>query len=332
MKKGEGMAREKGKKVLVTGGAGFIGSNYVGYHLKQFPEDRVVVLDKLTYAGRMENLAEFKANKNFAFVKADICDAQAVGEALKKYGIQEIVHFAAESHVDRSIAGQKVFLETNVLGTYALLEEARKHDIARFVNIGTDEVYGSVERGESREGDELKPRNPYSASKAAADRFAYSYFATYGLPVMMTRGSNTYGPKHFPEKVIPLFITNLMEGKKVPLYGDGKNVRDWLYAEDHCSGVAAVLRKGKAGEAYNIPGNKALQNVELTHALLKAMGKGKEMIQYVEDRKGHDKRYALNGDKLRALGWKNEMNFEKGLKLTVQWYKENKAWWKPLKK
>jgi dTDP-glucose 4,6-dehydratase len=319
------------KNVLVTGGAGFIGSNYVEYHLKTFPEDKVIVYDKLTYAGRPENVKEFEDNPNYVFVKGDIMDAEMVAQTLKDQDVHEVVHFAAESHVDRSIEGQRVFLETNVLGTYTLLEESRKQGIEKFVAVGTDEVYGSVETGESKEGDELQPRNPYSASKAGSDRLAYSYFATYGMQIMMTRGSNTYGPKHFPEKVIPLFITNLMEGKKVPLYGDGKNIRDWLYVTDHCAGVATVLRKGKAGEAYNIPGNKELQNVELTHAILKALDKDESMIEYVEDRKGHDRRYAMDGSKLRALGWDNTIQFEEGLQKTIQWYKENEAWWKPLK-
>ncbi len=316
------------KTVLVTGGAGFIGSNYVEFHLNKYPEDEVIVLDKLTYAGRKENLKEFESNSNFEFVKGDICNKKLVEKLVKDVDV--VINFAAETHVDRSIQGQAEFLETNIIGTYNLLEASRNSSVKKFLQISTDEVYGSVEKGSSLETDELKPRNPYSASKAAADRFAYSYFATYGLPVLITRASNNYGPKQFPEKVLPLFITNLLKGKKVPLYGDGKNVRDWLYVEDHCKALDVVLQKGKFGEVYNVGGNCELQNIELTHKVLKALGKGEEMIELVKDRPGHDRRYSLNSSKLEVLGWKTETSFEEGLKKTIEWYKKNEAWWKQL--
>ena len=318
------------KTVLVTGGAGFIGSNYVEYHLEKYPEDKVRVLDKLTYAGRPENLKEFESNENYSFVQADICDRQAIEQAIK--GVDRIIHFAAESHVDRSIEGQTEFLNTNIMGTYNLLEAAKAENVEKFLMISTDEVYGSVEEGSSKEDDELKPRNPYSASKAAADRLAYSYFATYNLPVLVTRASNNYGPKQFPEKVIPLFITNLLTGKKVPLYGDGKNVRDWLYVKDHCSAVDTVVNKGKEGETYNVGGGCELQNVELTHIILEELGFGEEKIEYVQDRLGHDRRYSLDSGKIEALGWKPEHDFRQALRKTIDWYKKNQSWWQPLVK
>jgi dTDP-glucose 4,6-dehydratase len=318
------------KTVLVTGGAGFIGANYVEFHLERYPADKLIVFDKMTYAGRKENLNEFEPNQNFSFVQGDVCDRKAVDQAMK--GVDRVIHFAAESHVDRSIEGQTEFLETNILGTYNLLEAAKKENVEKFLMISTDEVYGSVEEGSSTESDELKPRNPYSASKAAADRLAYSYFATFNLPVLVTRASNNYGPKQFPEKVVPLFITNLLRGKKVPLYGDGKNIRDWLYVKDHCSAVDTVINKGELGETYNVGGNCELQNVELTHIILEALGKGEEMIEYVKDRPGHDRRYSLDSSKLMALGWKPEHDFKQALQKTIDWYKENEAWWRPLVK
>ena len=318
------------RKILVTGGAGFIGANYVEFHFNKYPEDEIVVLDKLTYAGRLENLQEFEANKNFSFIRGDICDKSIVEKAVSDVDV--IIHFAAETHVDRSIQGQAEFLETNILGTYNLLEAAKNSNVERFIQIGTDEVYGSVESGSSKESDELKPRNPYSASKAAADRLAYSYYCTYDLPVIMTRASNNFGPKQFPEKIIPLFITNLLQGKKVPLYGDGKNVRDWLYVMDHCAGIDLILERGRLGEVYNIGGNCELKNIELTKMILKELDLPETMIEFVKDRPGHDRRYSLDSSKLQALGWKPKFEFSTALKQTIEWYKNNEWWWKPLKK
>lgn len=317
-------------RIMVTGGAGFIGSNYVEHHLKEHPNDEIVVFDKLTYAGRMENLREFEENPNFSFVKGDICNKKDVSKAMQ--GIDEVINFAAESHVDHSIKDPDSFIKTDVFGAHNLLEEARKNNVKKFVQISTDEVYGEVMEGESDENYPLMPRNPYSASKAAADRLAYSYYATYGLPVVITRSSNNYGKKHYPEKIIPLFITNLIRGKKVPVYGDGMQVRDWLYVMDNCEGIDIVRMKGKNGEAYNIGAGNELPNIELTKIILKELGKGEEMIQHVEDRLGHDRRYALNFDKIKNLGWEPKTNLEEGLKETVKWYKENEEWWNSLVK
>ena len=317
-------------KLLVTGGCGFIGSNFVKYYLEKHPEDKIVNLDKLTYAGRVENLKELKGNKNYEFVKGDICNPKSVLKAMQ--GVGKVVHFAAESHVDRSINDPFAFLKTDVMGTAVLLEEARKQEIERFVYISTDEVYGSVEEGFSKEDSPIKPSSPYSASKAAADRLAFSYYYTYGLNVVIHRASNNFGPNQFPEKLIPLFITNLLCGKKVPVYGNGLNKRDWLYVEDNCRAVELLLEKGKKGEAYNVAAHNEKTNMEITNFILKELGKGEEMIEFVRDRPGHDKRYALNTEKIESLGWKPEWEFEKALKHTIQWYKENEWWWKPLAK
>ncbi|MFH1257057.1 MAG: dTDP-glucose 4,6-dehydratase [Candidatus Diapherotrites archaeon] len=313
------------QSVLVTGGAGFIGSNFVRFLLKKYSKVKVVNLDKLTYAGNLDNLKGLEENKNYKFIKGDICDAKTVEKAMK--GCDVVVNFAAESHVDRSIEDPASFLRTDVFGTYVLLEEARKQKVERFVQISTDEVYGSVEQGSSKETDALMPRNPYSASKAAADRLAYSFYATYELPVVITRSSNNYGPYQYPEKIIPLFITNLLRGKKVPLYGDGKNSRDWLYVEDNCEAIDLVLSKGKNGEAYNIGAGNEVENVKLTEMILEALGKGKESIEFVKDRLGHDRRYSLDCGKIEGLGWKPKAEFKKKLVETVEWYKQNKWWW-----
>lgn len=316
-------------KILVTGGCGFIGSHYIKHHLATHPKDEIVNLDKLTYAGRLENLKEIEKNPRYRFVKGDICDPKTVEKAMKD--CEAVVHFAAESHVDRSIDSASPFIETNVKGTLLLLEAARKQDMSRVIHISTDEVYGQIMEGSFTEESLLMPRNPYSASKAGADRLAYSFFATYGLPVSITRSSNNYGSHQFPEKVIPLFVTNLIRGKKVPVYGTGKNVRDWLYVKDNCEGIETVLKKGKNGEAYNIGGGNEKDNLELTRMILAECGAGEEMIQFVEDRKGHDWRYALDYSKIsEELGWKPATPFEKGLKETVQWYRQNEWWWKPL--
>lgn len=318
-------------KILVTGGAGFIGSHFVKDYLQRNPGDSIVNLDKLTYAGRLENLFDVQKNPRYSFVQGDICDVLTVENAMKN--CDAVVHFAAESHVDRSINSAAPFVKTNVEGTLVLLEAARKNDVQKIVHISTDEVYGQILEGEFTETSPFAPRSPYAASKAAADLLAQSFFTTYGLPVVITRSSNNYGPNQFPEKVMPLFITNLMLNKKVPLYGTGKNVRDWLFVKDNCLGIETVLKKGKNGEAYNIGGNQELANIELTNKILQEFNVGNEMIQYVQDRKGHDWRYALSSQKIeRELGWKPTTPFEHGLKETVSWYKNNQNWWKPLVK
>jgi dTDP-glucose 4,6-dehydratase len=318
-------------KLLVTGGAGFIGSNFVVKLLENNEDIEIVNLDKLTYAGRKENLKEVEKNKKHLFVHGDICDEKLVLKLLND--VDAVVNFAAESHVDRAIENSSEFIKTNFFGVHVLLEACRKKDVSEFVQISTDEVYGSIENGFFSENDPLNPRNPYSASKAAAELLVKSYSNTYGLKAKITRSSNNFGPKQFPEKIIPLFITNLLRGKKVPVYGDGKNVRDWLYVFDNCEAIELVLRKGKAGEIYNIGGKCEKTNIELTKIILKEMNASEEMIEFVEDRKGHDFRYALNTSKIEEeLGWHPKTPFNKALKDTIQWYKENEWWWKPLVK
>lgn len=311
--------------MLVTGGAGFIGSNFIRMAI---PRGHVVNLDKLTYAGVRETVKDLESREQYTFIQGDICDPHAVAKAMQ--GCDAVVHFAAESHVDRSLSDAAAFLHTNVLGTHVLLEEARKRDLP-FLMVSTDEVYGQIHEGSFTEADALHPRNPYAASKAAADRLAYSYWASYGLPVVITRSSNNFGPWQFPEKVIPRFITNLLEGRKVPLYGDGKHVRDWLFVKDNCEAIMACLERGKAGEVYNIGGGNELPNIELTRLLLQELGKGEEWIEQVPDRPGHDRRYALHTGKAREeLGWQPRHSFPVALRETVNWYRQNQWWWKPL--
>jgi dTDP-glucose 4,6-dehydratase len=317
-------------RVLVTGGAGFIGSNFVRWAHAAHPDWHITTLDKLTYAGRLENLREVEKSPRHSFVKGDIADASVAAPLVRESEI--VVHFAAETHVDRSLLAAGEFIQTDVFGTFVLLEAAREaRSLRRFVQISTDEVYGSVATGHSTERDELRPRNPYSASKAGADRLAYSYFATYGVPVIVTRASNNYGPNQFPEKVIPLFITNAIDGLPLPLYGDGLNVRDWLHVEDHCRAIDLLLRDGVDGEVYNIGGGNEIPNVDLTHRILAATDRPPTLIKPVADRLGHDRRYALNTAKLRSLGWTPEVPFERGLEDTVRWYRENEWWWRPIK-
>jgi len=318
-------------KLLVTGGCGFIGSNFIRMRLQRHPRDEIVNLDKLTYAGRRENLQDLEGKGNYLFFKGDICSQEDVAEAMK--GCEAVINFAAESHVDRSIQDCDAFAKTNFFGVKVLCEEARKQGVKKLIQISTDECYGTIAKGSFRETDMLKPRNPYSAAKAGGELLAMSYFTTYGLPVVVTRSSNNFGPYQFPEKVMPLFITNLLRGKKVPLYGEGKNVRDWLFVLDNCEGIDLCLEKGKTGEIYNIGGGNELQNIELTKIILKEMGKGEEMIEKVQDRPGHDFRYSLDSSKIeKELGWKPKTDFKKGLKETVQWYKQNEKWWKQLVK
>lgn len=316
--------------VLVTGGAGFIGSRFVRWAINEHDDWLITTLDKLTYAGRLENLAELNGHPRHRFVKGDIADPLIAAPLVEEAEL--VVHFAAETHVDRSLQEAGDFIQTDVFGTFVLLEAARRASrLRRFVQISTDEVYGSVAEGASVETDELRPRNPYSASKAAADRLAYSYWASYQVPVVITRASNNYGPNQFPEKVIPLFITNLVDGLKVPLYGDGLNVRDWLHVDDHCRAIDAVIANGTDGEVYNIGGGNEVRNLDLTHRLLALTGRDGDLIQPVPDRPGHDRRYALDSTKLRTLGWSPQVSFEEGLAETVRWYRENEWWWRPIK-
>jgi dTDP-glucose 4,6-dehydratase len=315
-------------KLFVTGAAGFIGANYV-HHVLATSDDEVTVYDALTYAGNRDNLKDVWDDPRLTFVQGDICDRSAVQAALD--GHDMVVHFAAESHVDRSIVDPDAFVNTNCNGTNVMCDVARNVGVDRFLHISTDEVYGSVEEGSSLETDRLEPRSPYSASKASSDLIALAYYETYGLPVVVTRSSNNFGPYQFPEKVIPLFVTNLLEGKKVPLYGDGLNIRDWCYVLDNCAGVDLVLRQGAIGEIYNIGGGNEITNRELTDRILALSGAGEEMVEYVEDRLGHDRRYSIATDKIRALGWKPQRELEEALGATVQWYRDNRWWWEPLK-
>ena len=315
--------------VLVTGGAGFIGSNFVRYALKQHPNWQITTLDALTYAGRRETLHDVIEHPRHAFVHGNITDARVVDPLVQDADI--VVHFAAETHVDRSIQSAESFIQTDVIGTFVLLEAARLNTaLQRFIQISTDEVYGSVETGKSRETDALMPRNPYAASKAAADRLAYSYWATYGVPVIVTRASNNYGPYQFPEKLIPLFITNAIKGETVPLYGDGLNVRDWLHVEDHCRAIDVLLGAGTNGEIYNIGGGNEIANLDLTHRILALLKLPATMIRSVTDRLGHDRRYALDTAKLHSLGWRPRADINTALGETVDWYRENEWWWRPL--
>jgi dTDP-glucose 4,6-dehydratase len=318
-------------KLLVTGGAGFIGSNFVRMALTdKFPDfnvEQLTVLDLLTYAGDEENLKPVSSDKRYKFVKGDIRDLELAKKLMQE--ADQVVHFAAESHVDRSIEGGSEFVSTNVMGTQVLLDAARSTNIKRFVHVSTDEVYGSISEGSWPEDHPLLPNSPYSASKAGSDLLVRAYNRTHKLDTVITRCSNNYGQYQFPEKVMPLFITNIIEGKKVPLYGNGLNIRDWLHVDDHCRGIALALTKGRAGEVYNIGGGTELTNVELTHKILEAMGVGKEFIQPVEDRKGHDLRYSVDISKInKELGYSPQVNFEEGLEQTINWYKNNDAWWK----
>ncbi len=317
-------------EVLVTGGAGFIGSNFVRYALRTHPDWRVTTLDKLTYAGRRENLHDVMADPRHTFVHGDIVDAAVSAPLVERSAL--VVHFAAETHVDRSIMAAGDFIRTDVEGTFVLLEAARRaSSLRRFVQISTDEVYGSIASGSSRETDELKPRNPYAASKAGADRLAYSYWATHDVPVIVTRASNNYGPYQFPEKIIPLFVTNAIDDIPVPLYGDGRNVRDWLHVDDHCRALDLLIEHGQNGEVYNVGGGNDVMNVDLTHRILAALDKPASLIRPVADRLGHDRRYSVDTAKLRALGWVPQVAFGEGLAATVDWYRRNEWWWRPIK-
>ncbi len=318
-------------KILITGGAGFIGSNFIRHLLNKYPDYEITNLDKLTYAGNLENLRDIEDNPHYRFIKGDICNKKTV-DSIVRNGVDTILNFAAESHVDRSILGPESFIRTDIYGTYTLLEAARKHKIKRYIQISTDEVYGSIEKGSFKETDSLNPSSPYAASKASADLLCLSYFTAYKLPVIITRSSNNYGPYQFPEKLIPLFITNALENKPLPLYGDGLNVRDWLYVLDNCSAIDLILYKGEIGEIYNVGADNERTNIEITKAILKILGKDEGLIKRVKDRPGHDRRYSLDSKKIRELGWRPEYDFEKALKETVNWYRNNETWWRRLKK
>ena len=314
-------------KIFVTGAAGFIGSNYV-HHVLATSDDEVTVFDALTYAGNLDNLRDVADDPRYRFVQGDICDRDAVSAAMA--GHDAVVHFAAESHVDRSITGPDAFVATNCDGTNVVCDVARQIEVDRFVHISTDEVYGSIDVGSFRETDRLGPRSPYSASKAGSDLIAMAYHETYGLPVIVTRSSNNFGPYQFPEKVIPLFVTNLLEGRNVPLYGDGGNVRDWCHVADNCAGVDLVLRTGTVGEIYNIGAGNEITNLDLTHRLLSLLDCGEDRIDQVEDRLGHDRRYSIDCSKVRALGWSPTRQLDDALADTVAWYRDNRWWWEPL--
>lgn len=317
------------KTFLVTGGAGFIGSNYVRFMLNKYKDVDIVNLDKLTYAGNLENLTDVEKNPRYKFIKGDICDENLVNKIMPE--IDVVVNFAAESHVDRSIGAPDEFIKTDIFGVFVLLEAARRNNIERFIQISTDEVYGSIETGSFKETDPLMPSSPYSASKAGADRLAYSYFVTYDLPVLITRCSNNFGPYHYPEKLIPLFVTNALDNKPLPIYGDGKNVRDWIYVEDHCEALDFICKHGKIGEVYNIGGGNEKPNLEITEYILKKLEKPKDLMTFVPDRLGHDRRYALDCTKIRDLGWAPKHQFEEAMDKTIQWYIENRHWWEKLK-
>lgn len=316
------------KRIMVTGGAGFIGSNFVRYELATYPDVEIVNFDKLTYAGNPDNLKGIDESRH-TFVQGDIADAEAVREALA--GCDAVVNFAAETHVDRSILGAAEFIDTDVKGVHNILEAAREMGLKRVLLVSTDEVYGSIPEGSFKETDPMGPRNPYSASKAGGELMGMAYFHTFDVPVIVTRGSNTYGPYQYPEKVLPLFVTNAIDGEPLPLYGDGKQVRDWLYVDDHCSGIDTALRKGEPGQVYNVAGGNERENITLTHKILELLGKGEDLIKPVTDRPGHDRRYSIDSTKLKALGWKPAMDWDEGMAHTVAWYRDNEWWWRKIK-
>jgi dTDP-glucose 4,6-dehydratase len=325
------MMEEQDMKLLITGGLGFIGSNFIRHMMNKYPEYKVVNLDKMTYAGNPENLRDIEKDPHYKWVRGCITEENLVNELVSREKPDAIIHFAAESHVDRSIHGSLDFVQTNVMGTRVLLDAAKNHRIERFIYISTDEVYGDIEIGSFKEDDPFKPNSPYSASKAAGDLLARAYFKTFGLPVLITRSSNNYGPYQYPEKLIPLFITNLLENKKVPLYGDGLNIRDWLYVLDNCAGIDMILRRGKDGEAYNIGGDNEKTNREITDIILRELDRDESWIEYVKDRPGHDRRYSLDSTKIKKLGWQPKYDFETAIREKIDWYKNNIDWWQRIK-
>lgn len=320
------------RNLLVTGGAGFIGSNFVNYMLEKYSDYRIVVYDKLTYAGRRENFDRFEANPRFAFVEGDICDLATVKSTVQAHDIDTIINFAAETHVDQSIMNPFVFSETNVRGTHVLLEVAREFALERYHQISTDEVYGAIPApNRSSEGDPLEARSPYSASKAGSDHLVYAYHITYGLNTTLTRGSNNIGPYQYPEKAVPLFATNAIDNHPIPIYGDGMQMRDYQYVEDHCEGIDVVLHKGAPGEVYNVGTGVETHNIDMARKLLDILDKPHSLITYVKDRAGHDRRYALDTSKLQALGWQSRHSFDEALEKTVRWYMDRPDWWRPIK-
>ncbi len=319
------------KNLLVTGGAGFIGSNFVHYALEKYPDWRIVVFDKLNYRGNLDNLKDVVKRPRYAFVRGDICDAAAVSTAIEQYNIDTIVNFAAETHVDRSIMDPDAFIRTDVYGTFVLLEAANKYNLERLHQVSTDEVYGQVMEGSSKETDPMEPRSPYAASKASAELVTFSYYTTYGTPLTITRGANNIGPYQYPENVVPLFITNAIDDQPLPIYGDGRQVRPYQYVMDHIEGIDLVLHKGEVGQAYNIGPDVETVNIEMTKKMLTLLGKPESLIKYVADRPGHDRRYSLDCAKVKALGWRPGHTFDQALEKTVRWYVENEWWWRKLK-
>ncbi|MBS7148539.1 MAG: dTDP-glucose 4,6-dehydratase [Intestinibacter bartlettii] len=320
-------------KILVTGGAGFIGSNFIYYILDKYKDYKIICIDKLTYAGNLSTLSEAMKNQNFKFIKADICDIEKIDTVFKEEEPNIVVNFAAESHVDRSISNPEVFLETNIMGTSVLLECCKKYNVKRYHQISTDEVYGDLPLDRPdlsfTEKSPLRPSSPYSVSKTSADLLVLSYFRTYKLPVTISRCSNNYGPYHFPEKLIPLIIIKALKNEKLPIYGDGKNVRDWIYVKDHCTAIDLILHKGKIGEVYNVGGNSEKSNLEVVKTILNILGKSEKLIEFVPDRLGHDRRYAINNHKIESeLGFKRDVTFEQGIEKTINWFLHNEKWWK----
>lgn len=318
-------------KLLITGGCGFMGSNAVRYFLQNYPDYRVLNLDALTYAGNPENLRDIERDPRYTFVHGRIEDADLVERVFSEFKPDAVINYAAESHVDRSILDPRTFLTTEIFGTFTLLEAVRKQGIQRYIQVSTDEVYGSIEDGTFTESSCFEPNSPYSAAKAGADHLCRAYWKTYQTPVMVTHSCNFYGPYQYPEKLLPLFITNLFEGKKVPLYGDGRNVREWIYTEDHCHAIDTILHRGIIGDAYNIGTGYEIANIDLTKKVLTLLGKGEDVIEKVKDRPGHDRRYAIDASKLRALGWQSEMSFDEGLTRTIEWYREHEGWWQRIR-
>lgn len=320
------------KNILVTGGAGFIGSAFVRRMVNKYPDYKIVVLDKMTYAGNLDNLLPVKDAPNYVFEKGDIANRETVRRVLETNGIDAIVNFAAESHVDRSILDPDAFIQTDVVGAYILLDEARQLGIQRLHHVSTDEVYGSIDEGFFREGDPLEPNSPYAASKAGGEMMLRAYWVTYGLHTTVTRGSNTFGPYQYPEKIAPFFITEAIDDRPLPLYGDGMQVRDWLYVDDHCAAIDRVLHEGAPGKIYNVGGEHEMHNIDVTKFILKTLGKSESLIRHVADRPGHDRRYALKNDKIGAeLGWKPEHSFQAAMEATIRWYQENEWWWRKIK-
>lgn len=319
------------KNIFITGGAGFIGSAFVRHMVQKYPASNIIAFDKLTYAGNLDNLLPVGKAQNFQFVQGDIADREAVRSTFETYAVDTVVNFAAETHVDRSILSPDAFIYSNVVGVHILLEAALQHGVGRFLHVSTDEVYGDVEAGFSVEDDPFRPNSPYAASKAGGDLMARAYFVTHGLNVVITRGSNTYGPYQYPEKLLPFFVTEALDDKPLPLYGDGKQVRDWLYVEDHVTGIETALLNGEPGEAYNVAGENQQHNIDVTHRVLELLGKPTTLIKHVPDREGHDRRYAMDCAKLRALGWERAYTFEAALEATVRWYQENAWWWRKIK-